>query len=319
MRRCCRIAVLILVFVALGGTGSAQQAATSPWSAPRTPWGDPDLQGVFSNDYEAVVPMERPERFAGRSPDSITPEELAALAAEAKARQEENARNNPFGGLSPVGTDPRPSRAWLVVDPPDGKIPPLTAVGRQRQASFTARLAQPPKAAADLSMVNRCISRGVPGAMIPFGGVTYQIVQAPGYVAVRYEWINDTRVIPLDGRMHPSRSIAMYMGDARGHWEGDTLVVDTTNLKGQFQRTSAAGDNLRVVERFKPASGSIEWTVTIDDDGWTRPWTFSTRLTRLDDGQAPLENACHEGNYPLRNMLSAARAEESAATDANSK
>lgn len=139
-------------------------------------------------------------------------------------------------------------------------------------------------------------------------------------MAIRYESTNDVRVIPLDGLKHTAHNIAMYMGDARGRWEGDTLVVETTNLKGQFRLTSAAGDNLRVVERFKPlTSDAVEWTVTIDDDGWTRPWTFSMRLTKVDDRQAPLENACHEGNYALRNMLSAARAEESAATDANSK
>jgi hypothetical protein len=328
MRLCCRIAVLILlsVYVVLGATASAQQAAAPfPWSPPQTPWGDPDLQGVFSNEDEALVPMERPERFAGRSLDSITPEELASWTTEANAaRGEAFRRNNPFGGsrfLFFVRTDLRPSRAWLVVDPPDGKIPSLTALGRQRQASFTARLAQPPRAAADLSMSNRCISLGLPGGMMPLGaGFTYQIVQAPGYVAIRYESTNDARVIPLDGRIHTARNITRYLGDSRGRWEGVTLVIHTTNFKGRFQRTSAAGDNLQVVERFKPLpSGSIEWTVTLDDDGWSRPWTFSMRLTKVDDRQAPLENACHEGNYTLRNMLSAARADESATTDANSK
>lgn len=112
----------------------------------------------------------------------------------------------------------------------------------------------------------------------------------------------------------------MYMGDARGHWEGDTLVVETTNLKGQFQRTSAAGANLRLVERFKSlTSGSLEWTVTVDDDGWTRPWTFAILLTKLGDGQRPLENACHEGNLPLGHMLSAASADEGVGTEADSK
>jgi len=110
------------------------------------------------------------------------------------------------------------------------------------------------------------------------------------------------------------------LGEARGRWEGDTLMIETTNQKGQFGLTRAAGDNLRVVERFKPlTSGSVEWTVTIEDDGWTAPWTFSMQLTKIDDRQAPLENACHEGNYPLHNTLSAARADDSAATDADSK
>ena len=325
---CWRIAVLILLSVyGLTSAVWAQQAtAAAPWSVPRTPWGDPDLQGVFSNADEALVPMERPELFAGRSLDSITPEELAAWAAERNAASREaSARDSPFATFDAVRFDRRPSRPWLVVDPPDGRSPRSPAVGRQRQASLTARLAQPPRSAADLSLSNRCITSGVPSVMLPFGAglFTSQIVQAPGYVAIRYESMNAARVIPLHHPMRTARNIAMYLGDARGRWEGDTLVIETTNQKGQVGSGgtwSAAGANLRVVERFKPlTSGSVEWTVTIDDDGWTRPWTFSMRLTKINDQQAPLENACHEGNYTLRNMLSAARAEESALPDANSK
>jgi hypothetical protein len=143
-------------------------------------------------------------------------------------------------------------------------------------------------------------------------GATYRIIQAPGYVAIQYEMLHEARVIRLDGWPHVGSAVIAYMGDARGHWDGDALVVETTNIKGQFQMTAAAGEDVRVVERFTPMpSGSLEWTVTIDDpSGWTRPWTFSMPLTRTDESQSPLEQACHEGNYVLRNILSAARAGE---------
>jgi hypothetical protein len=144
---------------------------------------------------------------------------------------------------------------------------------------------------------------------------TYRIVQAPGYVAIQIEMMHEARVIPLDRRPHVDDAIRTYMGDARGYWDGDTLVVETTRFKGEFQTTSAAGKDLRIIERFTPQpSGSLQWTVTIDDaSGWAGPWTFAMPLARARENQGPLEYACHEGNYALRNMLSAARAEEEAA------
>jgi hypothetical protein len=200
-----------------------------------------------------------------------------------------------------------------VVDPPDGRIPPLTPLGQERSRAFAARNAQPPASAADSNLWYRCITIGVPRSMMPMvDGAPYRIVQSPGYVVIQYEIMHEARVIPLDGRPHVGAPITAYMGDARGHWDGATLVVDTTNFKGEFGMTSAAGKDLHIVERFAPtAGGNLEWSVTIDDpSGWTRPWTFSTPLTKLDERQGPLENACHEGNYPLRNLLSAARAED---------
>jgi len=143
-------------------------------------------------------------------------------------------------------------------------------------------------------------------------GSAYRIVQAPGYVAIQYEIMHETRVIPLGGGPQRTRTSRSYMGESRGHWDGDMLVVESTNFKGTFQLTSAAGEDLRITERFTPLpSGSLEWSVTIDDpSGWTRPWTFAMPLRKMDDTQGPLENACHEGNYTLRNILSAARADE---------
>jgi len=211
-----------------------------------------------------------------------------------------------------------------VVDPPDGKIPPLTQEAKDRAAArAAARRASgrgPADSWEDLTLYDRCITRGLPGSMMPvIYGNSYQIVQAPGYVAIRYEMIHETRVIPLDQRPHIGDGIRTYMGDARGHWDGATLVVETTNFNGK-NATDVAGygspergasPHLKIVERFKPVGPkAIEWSVTFDDaDTWARPWTFAMNLTK-DDSQGVYEYACHEGNYGLTGILSAARAEE---------
>jgi hypothetical protein len=308
-----------LLLCILAAPIAAQKAAPhGQWTAPRTPWGDPDLQGVYTNEREIGVPMERPERFAGRTVESITPQELAAFGRalnEGRQRRSDQA----FGGLSPQRFDLMPTRAWHLVDPPDGRMPPLTPLGAQRQQAYAARVQRPLATAADSNLWYRCISIGVPRSMMPLADrASVRIVQAPGHVAIQLEMMHETRVIPLDRRPRVNDAIRMYMGDARGYWEGATLVVETRNFNGEFQTTSAAGTDLRIVERFTPQpSGSLEWTVTIDDaSGWTRPWTFAMPLARAADDQGPLESACHEGNYPLRNMLSAQRAEERQAATA---
>jgi hypothetical protein len=142
-------------------------------------------------------------------------------------------------------------------------------------------------------------------------GNSYQIVQTPGYVAIRYEMVHETRVIPLDGSPHLAANIRSYMGDPRGHWEGDTLVVETTNFRDETAYRNADAATLRVIERFtRVAPDKVKWAVTLDDPTtWTKPWTFAMPLT-MDDSQPVLEYSCHEGNYGLRNILSAARAEE---------
>ena len=160
-------------------------------------------------------------------------------------------------------------------------------------------------------MYDRCISRGIPGSMMPaIYGNSYQIVQGPGFVAIRYEMVHETRIIPLDSRPHVGKSIEMYMGDARGHWEGDTLVVETTNFLEQAAFRGAS-KNLKLTERFKSIGPkTIDWSATLDDaHTWTRPWTFAMSLTK-DDAQPVFEYACHEGNYGLQAILSAARVEE---------
>jgi hypothetical protein len=161
-------------------------------------------------------------------------------------------------------------------------------------------------------LYDRCITRGLPGSMMPaIYGNSYEIVQGPQQVAIIYEMIHETRVIPLDNRPHVGAAIRSYMGDARGHWDGDTLVVETTNIKDQSAYRNANGAVLKIVERFKPAAAGLEWSVTLDDPTtWTRPWTFAMVLSRKDASQRPFEYACHEGNYGMANILSAARAGE---------
>jgi hypothetical protein len=315
------VAVPVLVPAALVSQGrpvprnpTRQATSTSTWIPPRTPWGDPDLQGVYTNQEELNVPIERPDRFAGRMLNEITAAELTDFEHQSnEARRRTAEQNNGFLGLSPIRFDLKPSRPWLIVDPPDGKIPPLTAAGRQRQAAYTARLAQSFDAAENFSLADRCISLGVLRSMMPsVEAPSFRIVQAPGVVAITYEVIHEARLIALDGRPQRAGRIRTYMGDARGHWEGSTLVVETTGFSGVFPLTSPASMDLRLVERFRQlVPGSLEWSVTLDDpSAWTRPWTIAVPLTKTDEEAHALEYACHEGNYALRNMLSGARATE---------
>jgi hypothetical protein len=316
----------------IGGDGQKRPArAAKPYVPPRTPWGDPDLQGNYTNKYEHDTPLERPDEFAGRRVDEITGAELARIL---QLRQKQVIER-------PEGVGPlqfrdtlevtRASRAWLIIDPPDGKVPPLTraaarrlgppdpAIDTGRQGVVNARRRAgtsfgdgPFDGPEDFGLWERCITRGLPGSMMPhILGNSYQIVQGPGFVAIRYELIHEARVIPLDGRPHVGRRIQLELGDARGRWEGDTLVVETTNFKDRSAYRNANAATLRLIERFtRTAAGRIEWAVTVDDPTtWTRPWTFAMPLT-LDDGEPLLEFACHEGNYGLPNVLSAARSKE---------
>jgi len=303
-------------------TAAASATAAKTWKPARTAWGDPDLAGIYSNSDESGIPFERPARFEGRRLEDITPAELEELRVARRGATAENsvAEDRPvdrevfWENLNAVN-----SRAWLIVDPPDGKIPPTTPEARSRAAARTEARKRsgrgPADAPEDRSLYDRCISRGLPGSMMPaIYGSSYEIVQGPNFVAIIYEMVHETRVIPLDSQPHVAKSIRTYMGDARGHWDGDTLVVETTNFKDQIAYRNANAETLRLVERFTPTGPtSVEWSVTVDDPTtWTRPWTFAMNLTKKDATQRPFEYACHEGNYGLRNILSAARAEERA-------
>ena len=314
----------------LGGSivsAGAQEkpVARSAWTPPRTPWGHPDLQGVYSNNEETGIPFERPAQFEGRRISDFSPAELEQIVRKRNEQFKDSVAGTEWaGGLRPPthlifdSFDRKNSRPWLVVDPPDGKIPSLTAEGQQRVqeqfqrggSNFNPR--GPFNGPEDLGLYDRCITRGIPFSMMPAGyGANYEIVQGPNYIAIVYEMVHETRVIPLETRPHVGDKLREYLGDARGRWEGNTLVVETTNFtdKTGFRGSS---QNLRLVERFTPtASNVVEWTVTFEDPTtWTRPWTFAMSLSKLDQSQQVYEYACHEGNYGMRNILSGARAEE---------
>jgi hypothetical protein len=289
-------------------------------SGPRTPWGDPDLQGTYTNTYEQGTPLERPEQFAGRKLEDVSGAELARIRREIQQRTV-TAFEGPIHAPDHWWQDnlflERGGQAWLIVDPPDGRIPPLTAEAQQRNATRAAVRKASARGEADSwtdrSLYDRCLTRGFPNSMMPaIYGNSHEIVQSPGYVVIRNEMIHEARVIPLDGRSHLSPAIAQDMGDSRGRWDGDTLVVETTNFKERSVYRNANPATLKLTERFtRIAPDKVRWAVTVEDPTtWTRPWTFALPLT-VDPNPLPLYE-CHEGNYGLKNILSAARAEERA-------
>ena len=307
---------------------SAQHATNGAYHAPRTPWGDPDLQGNYTNLSEAGTPLERPKEFEGRNMNDIAPQERMRLKREAAERTigrflgpaeaPDNWWQPAYGKYAENG-----AQLWLIVDPADGKIPPLTTAAQARQAARAdARRRNtrgPSDSWTDRSLYDRCITRGFPATAMPtIYGNSSQIIQAPGYVAIVYEMIHETRIIPLDGRGRLSPSTQLDMGDARGRWEGETLVVETTNFKDRSVYQNATPDRLTVTERFTRISPKqVRWSVTLNDPTtWTAPWTFSLPLT-LDDTEPLQLYECHEGNYGLKNILSAARAEERNAVGAS--
>ena len=286
-------------------------AAQRNWTVERTPWGDPDLQAVWSGDAAGGIPIQRPVQLGTKA--ELTDQEFAE-----KQQRDARARKQ---GEDAVGSM-RIDSAWLdrtfrqtslVVDPPDGRIPPLVPSAEARRTPVGTYGNGPFDSPADLTLYDRCVTLGVVGTMVPrVYGNGFRIVQAPGVVAIMAEMIHEARVIPLDGPAHIAPAITQDMGDARGHWEGDTLVVETTNFKARSVYRNANPARLKLTERFvRIAPNRVRWSVTVDDPTtWTRPWTFSMPLT-ADDQPLPLYE-CHEGNYGLRNILSAARAEERA-------
>jgi len=314
------VAVASWTVILDGQTAAVGPVAGGAYTAPRTPWGDPDLQGAFTNSDESLIPMERPDTLEGKTLDQVSDAELADLIEERNKAREEADRQR-WELRSPLhwfeNFNPKNSRAWLVVDPPDGRIPPQTAEARARAAARTESRRGRGDADSweDRSLYDRCITRGIPGSMMPaIYGNSYRVTQGPGFVAIQYEMVNEARVIPLDRRPHLGPAIRNYLGDARGWFEGETLVVETTNFTDltPYRGSSPA---LRLVERFTPrAPEVVEWSVTFEDPTtWARPWTFAMNLTKVPDQEGPFEYACHEGNYAMRNLLGIARAEEAAA------
>jgi hypothetical protein len=331
---------LSAVIAALGDASLAAQGSPSVTGAdhytpPRTSWGDPDLQGIWPSTAMVGVPFERDARYGNRL--YLTDAEFKERQAAATKQQQLDVLdfdiNNPppeIVALGDVGDGTSPPPHWLergepsrqsslVVEPANGKAPPMTAEGQARQKLVKTTYVQRTgfKSPDELGPYDRCISRGVVGSMIP---VVYnngnEIVQAPGYVVLRNEMIHESRIIPLDGRPALPATFKGYVGDSRGRWDGNTLLVRTTNLNGrnglqangQIMLTS---DALELVERFTRTSpDTLQYEVTINDPKtWTSPWKIAFPLRR-DPNYQILEYACHEGKYSMRNTLSGSRADE---------
>ena len=309
------IAVFATVAVTLVVSVSAQRAL-------RTPWGDPDLQGVWPSGHLIDVPFERPASFGARAEltDQEFAQRTAAITRQAEADGEEFAAGGGRGVNPPSHWLERgqPSRqASLIVDPPDGRLPPMTDDGARRAKAWPS--GNPPSgfaSAENFNVYDRCITRGVLGSTFPnIYGSGIEILQTPGAVVIRYEMVHETRIIPIDGRPHVSPAIRSYMGDPRGRWEGDTLVVETTNFNGKtgsYARNAngnPTSERLRLVERFtRRDADTLDFEVMVDDPAtWTRPWTAALPLKR-DPDYVLHEYACHEGNYAIQNMLRISRA-----------
>ena len=337
------VVVLALLFVAGPIRVAAQSTESSPsasakaakvWTVPRTPWGDPDIQGLWpSNDMQGT-PYERPESFGTRS--TLTDKEFAERQ-DARARQVRadgevfvaTSTRTGIGGPShwSAGERGEPQRqASLVVDPANGRLPSMTEEGKKRIALARstyyydfpdAVVAHPFETFEDLGPYDRCITRGVLSSMMPTAyNMGTEIIQIPGAVVIRNEMIHETRIIPVDGRPHLSANIRQYMGDSRGHWEGDTLVIETVNFNGKVGltrngNTLLTSPNLKLVERLTRVDAStLRYEATVDDQAtWTRPWKVSLPLKQHPEYQF-FEYACHEGNYAMRNILSAERTAE---------
>src|SRR5512134_3211482 len=316
------------------GLAAAAWGWAGAQDAPRTAWGDPDLQGTYTSDNSIGVPFERPAQFGERA--TLTDEEYAA---KVNANQEQIAKDqNPEPESEFSAEDPsaiNASRHWLerpetpsratslIVDPPNGRLPELTPAGQERAAARRGRRGRGlPASYTDFTNYDRCLTRGLVGSIVPviYGNGT-QIVQAPGVVVIRNEMIHEARVIPLDGSAHAGAGVRMWMGDSRGRFEGDTLVIETTNFT---DRTGLGGngngavhsENLTLVERLRRVDeDTLRYEFTVHDpETYTQPWTVAFNLDSRP-GYEIYEYACHEGNYGLANMLSAARAEERAAKD----
>jgi hypothetical protein len=325
------VGVAFALRVSVHTTNQAPRVAThraTPWTAPRTPWGEPDLQGIWTGSEMVGVPFERPKEFGERA--YLSDEEFAAaktrMAKQAAADREQAPSERSLNAIG-EGTDPpyhwgergKPQRqASLIVDPPDGRMPPMTPEGQTRTAAIrnSARDGQLFLGPQDFGLYERCITRGVLGAMPPTQSPGNEIIQAPGVVVFRHELMHELRIIPVDGRSHLSPVIRQYMGDSRGHWEGDTLVVETTNFTDGTGISGNGRDNpfssaMRLVERFRRLDATtLQHEATLSDPKtWTKPWTISVPLKR-DAAYQIFEYACHEGNRPLAHMLSGSRAIE---------
>ena len=321
-----------------GAASEANHFIETPkgWVHPKTPWGEPDIQANLNMMQAAGIPLERcanAVRFGGPPCDMNkawwTPEEYKQRVDAAAGRGDlgrQLIEKGEFGRALLSGvTDPAtPQRqTTLIVDPPTGLLPTLTPEGKKRALEMHSGWSLPGESPSydwttDFDSWDRCTTRGMPSSMMPYrynGG--FKIWQAPGVVVFDLEMIHDSRVIPTDGRPRLNAAHKEYMGESRGHWEGNTLVVETTNLNGRNGVGGNGGgttsDRLKLVERFTMTdTNTLQYEVRIDDPGtWAQPWTISFPWKR-DQGYGMFEYACHEGNYAMKNILTGARADEGA-------
>jgi len=317
------IATLSISFVA----GQAPKKVTKT-AIPKTPWGDPDLQGVW-NDATST-PLQRPN---GASTDVLSDEEAAEFQAQlandlSRDRRDGGAEADVNRAYNEHWMDSRrlkitaDHRTSLIVDPLDGRIPPLVPLSPEREKARVARAAANarfnaglPENYLDMSLPVRCIIRTDSPPYLPtIYNNDFQIFQSPGYVVISPEMIHSARVIPLDGRPHINKNLHQWLGDSRGHWEGNTLVVETTNFRTDdgviFQ--NANPETFKITERFSRVDATtINYEFTVEDPKtWTRPWTAVIPWTRIDPAEQMYEYACHEDNYDIVHFLSGARARE---------
>lgn len=308
-------------FLVVAGAGLLMMAAVSAqssiWKTPRTPWGDPDFQGIWTTNEMHGVPLERPAELAGKA--SLSQKEAderrerttqGTVNAEGIGNYDRAFRDTALGYTKqPVST-----QTSLIVDPPDGRLPPMTPEGRKVYAEERSERRRRPSHWLDFGPWQRCITRGVQTIVEPSGynnGV--QIVQGPGYVAIQKEMIHETRIVPIGSKPHLGSKLALVTGDARGHWEGDTLVVDLTNFNGKAPLVGS-GKKLHITERFtRIGPNQLEYRYTVDDPTvFTRPWTVRMTMSKDDSQYELVEYACHEANYAMANSLSGTKAEDAA-------
>lgn len=308
------------------------------WTPPRTADGHPDLQGFWANNN--ATPLERPKELAGR--EFLTDQEVVALkkkAGELFAGQSDaafgdtlyqavlanvNGTKSGFkstdgetGDYGSVWNDTREwdNRTSLITDPKDGRMPPMTPEGQKRREAIQAAMRRPATGPQDRALQERCITYGVPQLIAGYQSY-YQIVQTPHSVVVLTEMIHDARTIPIDGGPHVASAVRQWRGDSRGHWDGDTFVVDTTNYKPR-SFMSISSEKLHVIERFsRSGPDTINYEITINDpDTWTKPWSLMIPLRRSP--KPVYEYACHEGNMGMVGILAGARADERASGSAS--
>ena len=327
--------LVMLSVAAMTMAASAQnKPSVRPYSPPKTPWGEPDLRGTYTSDNSIGIPFERPTQYGDRV--TLTDEEFDAreranqvqVAKDLNARpestfEEDEAANNAPRHWLERGTKLSHATS-LVIDPPNGRLPALTSAGQRRQAQNRARFVLQNDAAEFHSYYDRCITRGVVSSILPaiYGNGT-RILQGPGYVVVQNEMIHEDRVIPTNSTApRLGKDIHLYMGDSRGHWDGNTLVVDSTNFTDKIGAGggTVSSASLHLIERFtRTAPDTIHYEFTVDDPAtFTAQWTAALDLD-MKPGYQIYEYACHEGNYGLRNMLSASRADDRAAASTTQK